>query len=109
MNRRLVKEKKTEGRALGCLGNSYFDLGEAQKAIKFYEERLVIACKLGDRRGEIAALRGLGKGHLYITSLEAMKRLSIDNMERKQKTDGQIRRVAAKYDNSIQFIRRFEE
>ena len=56
----------------------------------------------------IALLCGGGKGRDYIRALEEMKRLSLDDMTIKQKTSDQIRRVTEKYDNTIQFIKRFE-
>ena len=37
---------------LGNLGNAYADLGDASKAIEYYEQALAIAREIGDRRGE---------------------------------------------------------
>ncbi len=45
---------------LGNLGIAYAALGDAGKAIEYYEQALVIAREIGDRRGEGAALGNLG-------------------------------------------------
>ena len=42
------------------MGIAYTDLGETQKAIEYYEQALVIAREIGDRRGEGARLGNLG-------------------------------------------------
>jgi len=49
-----------EGAALGNLGSAYYDLGEARKAIEFYEQALVIYREIGDRRGEALGSWNLG-------------------------------------------------
>ncbi|MBK8615931.1 MAG: tetratricopeptide repeat protein [Anaerolineales bacterium] len=46
-------------------------MGEARKAIEFYEQRIKIAREIGDRRGEGAALGNLGIA--YKTLGEARK------------------------------------
>ena len=45
---------------LGNLGIAYADVGEVRRAIDLYEQRLVIARELGDRRGEGTVLGNLG-------------------------------------------------
>jgi tetratricopeptide (TPR) repeat protein len=57
---RRLGNKHHEGYALGNLGSAYNDLGEYQRAIEYYEQRLVIAREIGDRRGEGNALGNLG-------------------------------------------------
>jgi tetratricopeptide (TPR) repeat protein len=57
---RLLKDKWSEGAALGNLGITYADLGETRKAIEFYEQALLIDHEIGDRRGEGHALGNLG-------------------------------------------------
>ena len=52
-----------KGADLGNLGIAYADLGDARKAIEFYEQRLVIAREIGDRRGEGTALGNLGNAY----------------------------------------------
>ena len=56
----------------------------------------------------IALLCGNGKGHAHTRALEEMRRRSLENLAAKQTSPEQIRRVAEKYDNTIQFIKRFE-
>jgi tetratricopeptide (TPR) repeat protein len=57
---RRLKDRAAEGVHLGNLGVAYAALGDAKKAIEFYEQRLVIAREIGDRRGEGNALGNLG-------------------------------------------------
>ncbi|NOH03063.1 MAG: tetratricopeptide repeat protein [Chloroflexi bacterium] len=57
---RRLGDKKYEGIHLGNLGLAYFALGDAKKAIEFYEQGLVIDREIGDRRGEGADLGNLG-------------------------------------------------
>jgi len=58
-----VKHREAEGNALGNLGIAYHSLGDARKAIEFYEQALVIDREIGDRRGEGNALGNLGIAH----------------------------------------------
>jgi tetratricopeptide (TPR) repeat protein len=59
---RIIKNRHAEGAAIGNLGLAYADLGDAHKAIEFYEQRLV-AREIGDRRGEGATLGNLGNAY----------------------------------------------
>jgi tetratricopeptide (TPR) repeat protein len=52
-----------EGIALGHLGNAYWSLGEAHRAIGSYEQHLVLAREVGDRRGEGITLGHLGNAY----------------------------------------------
>lgn len=54
-----ILENFVEGK-LGNLGLAYAALGDARKAIEFYEQQLVIVRGIGDRRGEGADLGNLG-------------------------------------------------
>ena len=45
---------------LGNLGVAYADLGDARRAIAYYEQRLAIAREFGDRRGEAIGSWNLG-------------------------------------------------
>ena len=47
---------------MGNLGLAYDDLGDPRKAIEYHDQALKIARKIGDRRGEGAALGNLGSG-----------------------------------------------
>jgi tetratricopeptide (TPR) repeat protein len=58
------------GRLLGTLGNAYADLGQAEQAIGFYEQHLVIAREIGDRRGEGADLGNLGLAYYRLGQVE---------------------------------------
>ena len=49
-----------EGNHLGNMGIAYSDLGDAEKAIEYYEQALKIAREIGDRRGEGNRLGNLG-------------------------------------------------
>jgi tetratricopeptide (TPR) repeat protein len=60
---RRLKDRAAEGVHLGNLGVAYAALGDAKKAIEFYEQRLVIAREIGDRRGEGNALGNLGNAY----------------------------------------------
>jgi tetratricopeptide (TPR) repeat protein len=57
---RRLADKVAEGVHLGNLGLAYADLGDARKAIEFYEQILVIHREIGDRRGEGADLGNMG-------------------------------------------------
>ena len=57
---RRLGDRRGEGIALGNLGIAWAELGEARKAIGFYEQQLAIAREIGDRRGEGNALGNLG-------------------------------------------------
>jgi len=62
---RRLKDRMMEGVHLGNLGSAYMNLGDARQAIEFYEQRLVIAREIGDRR-EGAALGNLGSAYLAL-------------------------------------------
>ncbi len=55
-----LKRRGSEGNALCVLGLAYRNLGEAKRAIKFYEEYLAIVRELDNRHGEGNALGNLG-------------------------------------------------
>ena len=61
--------RSAEGTALGSLGIANVDLGNAQKAIEFFEQDLVIAREIGNRRGEGQALGGLGLAHAALGNM----------------------------------------
>ena len=63
---RLTGDRRQEGAALGNLGIAYLHLGDARKAIEYYEQRLVIAREIGDRRGEGNALGNLGIAYRHL-------------------------------------------
>ena len=58
------------GRLLGTVGIAYYRLGQVERAIGFYEQRLVIAREIGDRRGEGIALGNLGIAYADLGQVE---------------------------------------
>jgi tetratricopeptide (TPR) repeat protein len=60
---RNIRNRRTEGNALGNLGIVYAELGEPRKAIEHYKQVLTIHRELGDRRGEGATLGNLGNAY----------------------------------------------
>ena len=67
---REIGDRRGEGTDLGNLGHAYAALGEAERAIGFYEQRLVIAREIGDRRGEGNALGNLGLAYADLGQAE---------------------------------------
>jgi tetratricopeptide (TPR) repeat protein len=57
-------DRQGEGVNLGNLGLAYAALGDARKAIDYYEQQLVITREIGDRRGEGADLGNLGNAYI---------------------------------------------
>jgi tetratricopeptide (TPR) repeat protein len=60
---RIAENRAAEGAALGNLGTAYADLGDARKAIEFFEQCLQLHREIGDRRGQGAALGNLGNAY----------------------------------------------
>ncbi len=58
-----IEDREQEGNILGNLGNAYFDLGDARKAIDSYEQSQVVMREIGDRRGECNNLSNLGNAY----------------------------------------------
>ena len=58
------------GQLLGTLGLAYAALGQAERAIGFYEQALVIDREIGDRRGEGADLGNLGLAYAALGQAE---------------------------------------
>ncbi len=59
----LLSDIKIHGWILENLGNAYRHLGNARKAIGYYEKALMIAQEIGNRRGEGASLGNLGSAY----------------------------------------------
>jgi tetratricopeptide (TPR) repeat protein len=60
---REIDDHHSEGAALVNLANTYRNLGDASKAVGYYEQALVIARDTGDRQSEGAALSSLGSAY----------------------------------------------
>jgi tetratricopeptide (TPR) repeat protein len=58
------------GRLLGTVGSAYYRLGEVERAIGYYEQHLVIAREIGDRRSEGNALGNLGIAYADLGEVE---------------------------------------
>lgn len=54
-----IGDRRNVGTTLGDLGNACARLGEAERAIGYHEEHVVIAREIGDRQGEGNALGGV--------------------------------------------------
>ncbi len=77
-------DRRGEGNALGNLGIAYYSLGDAHKAIEFYEQRLGIAREIGDRRGEGNALFNM--------------RLALYDLEEKERAMDLVKQALAIYE-----------
>jgi tetratricopeptide (TPR) repeat protein len=76
--------RQAEGAHLGNLGNAYAALGEARKAIEFYEQSLVIKHEIGDRRGQGNTLFNMG--------------LALYGLEEKDRAVGLVKQALAIFD-----------
>ena len=82
----IIKDKQVHGSILSNLGSAYSDLGDAKKAIDYYEQALKIDLEIGDRRGEGNHLGNLGSA--YSDLGDAKK--AIDYYEQALKIDLEI-------------------
>jgi tetratricopeptide (TPR) repeat protein len=65
-----MKRRKSSGKHLNALGDSYADLSEIHHAIDCYQQALEIARETKDRRGETDTLVGLGTAYYLGGGLE---------------------------------------
>jgi tetratricopeptide (TPR) repeat protein len=63
---RRLGDKNAEGIHLGNLGVAYADLGDARKAIEFYEQALAVMQEIGNKRAEGSILGNLGLAYFYL-------------------------------------------
>jgi tetratricopeptide (TPR) repeat protein len=63
---RRLSNRGAESMALGNLGAAYYNLGEMDKAIHYYEQSLEIDRALEDRQGEGLVLGGLGLAYMHL-------------------------------------------
>lgn len=70
-----VEHELMKNTVLGNIGNAYFDQGDLQEAMKHYDEALVIARRVGDRRREGRHLGNIGNVHFHLGEYdEALER-----------------------------------
>jgi len=55
---REIGNRRGEVADLSNLGSAFYNLGEIDKAMNYYQQQLKIAQEIGDRNGEANALRG---------------------------------------------------
>ena len=60
---RIMVQRGAEGAHLGNLGSAYFNLGETQKSIKYYDQALAISREIGNLQAESASLGNLGNAY----------------------------------------------
>jgi tetratricopeptide (TPR) repeat protein len=65
-----LNDLKLKASSAGNLGTTYYSLGDYQKAIEYYEQALVIAHEIGNRRGEGAWLGNLGSAYRDLGQVE---------------------------------------
>ncbi|MEG4114454.1 CHAT domain-containing protein [Microcoleus sp. Pol12B3] len=63
---REIKDRQSEGRALGNLGAAYLSLGDYAKTIEYTQQLLAIAREIKDRQSEGKALGNLGLAYLTL-------------------------------------------
>jgi tetratricopeptide (TPR) repeat protein len=63
---RNIKDRYNESEFLCNLGSAYSALGQAKKAIEYYNKALKIAREIENRQGEGATLGNLGNAHLTL-------------------------------------------
>ena len=66
---REIKDRQSEGKALGNLGVAYISLGNYAKAIEYAQQVLAIAREIKDRQSEGKALGNLGDCLLFLREL----------------------------------------
>ena len=91
---REIKDRQSEGSALGNLGVAYFYLGNYGKAIEYSQQGLAIAREIKDRRGEGAGLGNLGIAYFslgnYAKAIEyTQQSLAIAREIKDRKGEGQ--------------------
>jgi len=67
------QNREAEGDAIGHLGNAYRALGNPERAITLFKERLKIVREMGNRNGEGSVLGNLGNAYRNIGELELAK------------------------------------
>ncbi len=65
-----LADRRDEGAFLGNLGGAYYQLGEVEKAISYYEQALAISLEIGDRRVQGNPLGNLGLAYRELGEVE---------------------------------------
>ena len=68
-----LKDKNSEGVHVSHLGLAYSDIGEIEKAIKYYEKGLAISRNIKNRKGESSDLGNLGVAYNVLGQTEKAK------------------------------------
>ncbi|XP_035503413.1 G-protein-signaling modulator 2-like isoform X1 [Scophthalmus maximus] len=63
-------DRAAQGRTYGNLGNTYYLLGDFEKAVAAHEKRLLVAKEFGDRSAERRAHCNLGNAHIFLSQFE---------------------------------------
>ena len=90
---REIKDRQSEGKALGNLGIGYLFLGDYTKVIEYAQQQLAIAREIKDRQGEGKALSNLGGAYLnlgdYAKAIEyAQQHLAIARSIKDRQSEG---------------------
>ncbi|MEW5959294.1 MAG: tetratricopeptide repeat protein [Chloroflexota bacterium] len=67
---RQAGDRRHEANVLGNLGDAYLDLGEARRAVSFYEQARLIFEEIADRRGAGYALANLSNAYLALNETQ---------------------------------------
>ncbi|KAM6939352.1 G-protein-signaling modulator 2-like isoform 1-T1 [Lycodopsis pacificus] len=65
-----LSDQAAQGRTHGNLGNTYYLLGDFDKAAAAHEKRLLIAKEFGDKSAERRAHCNLGNAHIFLSQFE---------------------------------------
>jgi CHAT domain-containing protein len=90
---RAIKNRRSEGSALGNLGAAYYSLGNSTKTIEYSQQSLAIARELKDRRSQGSALGNLGAAYYslgnYAQAIEyAQQSLAITREVKNRRSEG---------------------
>ncbi len=66
---RVPGERSDRAQALNAVGNVYFDLGQYEQSLDYYQQALALRQSIGDRSGVAKALTGLGETFLKSVNL----------------------------------------
>ena len=78
---REIKDRHSEGAALGNLGNAYLSLGDYAKAIEYAQQQLAIVREIKDRQSEGGVLNNLGLALSNSGNLPAAEKTLLDSIK----------------------------